>query len=167
MYNNTSFVPVHRWSQTLHSQSFSCAGLCRTSEIFGVSEFVIGNLSYLNDRTFQSLSVTAEKWIPITEVQLPVSARYWALKPNYLSIPLRRHPIGRFHFDNARLDDACWMNNEEEEEDDACLDDACTDDACLDDARTDNACLDDTHIEDACLDDACIDDAHIDILLDV
>lgn len=44
-------------------------GLCRTSEIFGVSEFVIGNLSYLNDHVFQSLSVTAEKWIPITEVQ--------------------------------------------------------------------------------------------------
>ncbi|PVD26269.1 hypothetical protein C0Q70_13939 [Pomacea canaliculata] len=43
-------------------------GLCRTSEIFGVSEFVIGNLSYLNDHVFQSLSVTAEKWIPITEV---------------------------------------------------------------------------------------------------
>ncbi|XP_076463915.1 tRNA (guanosine(18)-2'-O)-methyltransferase TARBP1-like [Babylonia areolata] len=44
-------------------------GLCRTSEIFGVSEFVVGNFSYLKDRTFQCLSVTAEKWIPVTEVQ--------------------------------------------------------------------------------------------------
>ncbi|KAK7505417.1 hypothetical protein BaRGS_00003162 [Batillaria attramentaria] len=43
-------------------------GLCRTAEIFGVSEFVIGNLGYLNDHMFQTLSVTAEKWIPITEV---------------------------------------------------------------------------------------------------
>ena len=51
------------------SPNFFCLGLCRTSEIFGVSEFVIGNLSYINDRTFQSLSVTAEKWIPITEVE--------------------------------------------------------------------------------------------------
>ncbi|XP_046546005.1 probable methyltransferase TARBP1 isoform X2 [Haliotis rubra] len=43
-------------------------GLCRTSEIFGVSEFIIGNLAFIEDRTFQSLSVTAHKWIPITEV---------------------------------------------------------------------------------------------------
>ncbi|XP_046337095.2 probable methyltransferase TARBP1 isoform X3 [Haliotis rufescens] len=43
-------------------------GLCRTSEIFGVSEFIIGNLCFIEDRAFQSLSVTAHKWIPITEV---------------------------------------------------------------------------------------------------
>ncbi|GFR98332.1 tRNA (guanosine(18)-2'-O)-methyltransferase [Elysia marginata] len=43
-------------------------GLCRTSEIFGVSEFVIGNLTYLEDRMFQNLSVSAQKWINITEV---------------------------------------------------------------------------------------------------
>ncbi|XP_064599728.1 LOW QUALITY PROTEIN: probable methyltransferase TARBP1 [Liolophura sinensis] len=45
-------------------------GLCRTSEIFGVSEFVIGNLQNVNDRAFQSLSVTAHKWLPVTEVKL-------------------------------------------------------------------------------------------------
>ena len=49
--------------------TFVCAGLCRTSEIFGVSEFVIGNLTYLEDRMFQSLSVSAQKWISITEVR--------------------------------------------------------------------------------------------------
>ena len=43
-------------------------GLCRTSEIFGVSEFVIGKLKTLEDKAFQSLSVTAHKWVPITEV---------------------------------------------------------------------------------------------------
>ncbi|CAG5120656.1 unnamed protein product, partial [Candidula unifasciata] len=43
-------------------------GLCRTSEIFGVSEFVIGSLSYLEDKMFQNLSVSAQKWIKITEV---------------------------------------------------------------------------------------------------
>ncbi|XP_060062675.1 probable methyltransferase TARBP1 [Ylistrum balloti] len=43
-------------------------GLCRTSEIFGVSEFVIGKMKYLEDKMFQTLSVTAEKWLPISEV---------------------------------------------------------------------------------------------------
>ncbi|KAH3845200.1 hypothetical protein DPMN_087475 [Dreissena polymorpha] len=43
-------------------------GLCRTSEIFGVSEYVLGKLQYAEDKAFQGLSVTAHKWIPITEV---------------------------------------------------------------------------------------------------
>ncbi|XP_021353649.1 probable methyltransferase TARBP1 [Mizuhopecten yessoensis] len=43
-------------------------GLCRTSEIFGVSEFVIGRMKNLEDKMFQTLSVTAQKWLPITEV---------------------------------------------------------------------------------------------------
>ncbi|ELU08602.1 hypothetical protein CAPTEDRAFT_220697 [Capitella teleta] len=45
-------------------------GLCRTSEIFGVSEFVISNIGFTRDRGFESLSVTAEKWIPISEVPI-------------------------------------------------------------------------------------------------
>ncbi|GAB1609718.1 probable methyltransferase TARBP1 [Argonauta hians] len=43
-------------------------GLCRTAEVFGISEFVIGSLRHLVDKNFQSLSVTAEKWIPVKEV---------------------------------------------------------------------------------------------------
>ncbi|XP_029643100.2 LOW QUALITY PROTEIN: probable methyltransferase TARBP1 [Octopus sinensis] len=43
-------------------------GLCRTAEVFGISEFVIGSLRHLVDKNFQALSVTAEKWIPIKEV---------------------------------------------------------------------------------------------------
>ncbi|XP_013402839.1 probable methyltransferase TARBP1 [Lingula anatina] len=43
-------------------------GLCRTSEIFRVSEYVIGNIKYVEDKNFQSLCVSAEKWIPIKEV---------------------------------------------------------------------------------------------------
>ncbi|CAL1534024.1 unnamed protein product [Lymnaea stagnalis] len=46
-------------------------GLCRTSEIFGVSEFVISNLTHVEDRMFQNLSVSAQKWITITEVMRP------------------------------------------------------------------------------------------------
>ncbi|KAK6998100.1 methyltransferase TARBP1 [Biomphalaria glabrata] len=51
-------------------------GLCRTSEIFGVSEFVIGNLTHIEDRMFQNLSVSAQKWIPITEVMRPKLLTY-------------------------------------------------------------------------------------------
>lgn len=44
-------------------------GLARTCEVFGVSEYVLGSLKYIEDKQFQSLSVTAEKWISITEVK--------------------------------------------------------------------------------------------------
>lgn len=47
-----------------------CAGLCRTCEIFGVSELVIDNAKILDDALFQSLSVTSEKWITVTEVRI-------------------------------------------------------------------------------------------------
>ena len=46
------------------------SGLCRTCEIFGVSEYVMGNMKFLNDRNFETLSVTAQKWLPITEVRV-------------------------------------------------------------------------------------------------
>jgi tRNA G18 (ribose-2'-O)-methylase SpoU len=44
-------------------------GLSRTCEVFGVSEYVVGSLKYLEDKQFCSLSVTAEQWVPISEVQ--------------------------------------------------------------------------------------------------
>lgn len=43
-------------------------GLSRTCEVFGVSEYVVGNLKSTEDKQFCSLSVTAEQWIPISEV---------------------------------------------------------------------------------------------------
>lgn len=43
-------------------------GLARTCEIFGVSELVLSNAKVLEEKQFQSLSVTAEKWLTITEV---------------------------------------------------------------------------------------------------
>ena len=48
--------------------SLSYVGLCRTCEIFGVSELVISNLKVLDDKLFQNLSVTSDKWIKVTEV---------------------------------------------------------------------------------------------------
>lgn len=43
-------------------------GLCRTCEGFGVSEYVVGSLKSTEDKQFRSLSVSAEQWIPISEV---------------------------------------------------------------------------------------------------
>jgi tRNA G18 (ribose-2'-O)-methylase SpoU len=43
-------------------------GLSRTCEVFGVSEYVVGSLKSTEDKQFRSLSVTAEQWIPISEV---------------------------------------------------------------------------------------------------
>ena len=45
-----------------------CPGLCRSSEIFGVSEFVVASLRHTKEKAFENLSVTAHKWIPIKEV---------------------------------------------------------------------------------------------------
>ena len=63
--------------KTKHAHTYTCThniymhtwtGLCRTCEVFGVAEMVVENLSVLEDREFQSLSVTAEKWLGISEV---------------------------------------------------------------------------------------------------
>ena len=43
-------------------------GLCRSSEIFGVGEFVVGSIRHTKEKAFENLSVTAHKWIPIKEV---------------------------------------------------------------------------------------------------
>ncbi|XP_077991502.1 tRNA (guanosine(18)-2'-O)-methyltransferase TARBP1-like [Glandiceps talaboti] len=51
-------------------------GLCRTSEIFGVGTFVVGNLKYCETQEFQSLSVTAEKWLPLEEVKAAALKTY-------------------------------------------------------------------------------------------
>lgn len=47
------------------------AGLARTCEVFKAATLVIDNTNVLNDKQFQLISVTAEKWVPIIEV--PVS----------------------------------------------------------------------------------------------
>lgn len=44
-------------------------GLARTCEIFGIKELVIGNINYTKEKDFQNLSVSADKWITITEVR--------------------------------------------------------------------------------------------------
>lgn len=44
------------------------AGLSRTSEVFGCQGICMANAKIVKDQTFQSISVTAEKWLPIHEV---------------------------------------------------------------------------------------------------
>lgn len=44
-------------------------GLCRTCEIFGVSKFIIGSMRYVEDKAFETVSVTSQKWVSIEEVQ--------------------------------------------------------------------------------------------------
>lgn len=62
--NETGLILV----ATLIDKGSNLGGLCRTSEIFNVREFVVANIKFIEDKQFQSLSVTAEKWINIKEV---------------------------------------------------------------------------------------------------
>lgn len=43
-------------------------GLCRTCEIFGVSELVLPNLAVVEDPQFTALSVSSQHWLKISEV---------------------------------------------------------------------------------------------------
>ncbi|KAF5308648.1 hypothetical protein FQR65_LT06109 [Abscondita terminalis] len=45
-------------------------GISRTSEVFGVKELVINSLSTIKNPEFQSLSMSSENWINITEVKV-------------------------------------------------------------------------------------------------
>ncbi|XP_068632946.1 probable methyltransferase TARBP1 isoform X2 [Battus philenor] len=44
-------------------------GLARTSEVFGVTTYVVDSLRHLQDKRFQGLSVSAERWINVEEVR--------------------------------------------------------------------------------------------------
>ncbi|XP_037549235.1 probable methyltransferase TARBP1 [Nematolebias whitei] len=44
-------------------------GLCRTCEIFGARALVLDSLHHINDKHFQSLSVSSELWLPLLEVK--------------------------------------------------------------------------------------------------
>ncbi|EFA85995.1 TAR RNA loop binding protein [Heterostelium album PN500] len=45
------------------------AGLARTSEIFNVESLVVSKKKVANDPMFQQISVSAERWLPMTEVE--------------------------------------------------------------------------------------------------
>ena len=52
---------------TLIDKGTNLGGISRTCEIFNVKELVIGSVRYLEDKMFQTLSVTSEKWLNIKE----------------------------------------------------------------------------------------------------
>jgi len=51
------------------------AGLCRTCEIFNCQALCMANTKIVKDQAFQSMSVTAEKWLPLREVPRGVALR--------------------------------------------------------------------------------------------
>eukprot|EP01133_Synstelium_polycarpum_P001010 gene1010-1147_t len=52
------------------------AGLARTSEIFNVESLVVSKKKVINDPMFTQISVTAEKWVPMIEVEEPDLKQY-------------------------------------------------------------------------------------------
>ncbi|XP_028161774.1 uncharacterized protein LOC114353849 [Ostrinia furnacalis] len=44
-------------------------GMARTGEVFGVEAYVVDSLRHLQDKQFQGLSVSAERWIDVEEVR--------------------------------------------------------------------------------------------------
>ncbi|XP_071794760.1 probable methyltransferase TARBP1 isoform X2 [Asterias amurensis] len=61
---------------SLVNKAPNLGGLCRTSQIFGVSTFVVSSLRATEDKNFKSVSVTAEKWLPMIEVPVSDLAPY-------------------------------------------------------------------------------------------
>lgn len=52
------------------------AGLTRTCEVFRAAALVVSDMNIIKDPMFASISVTAEQWVPFTEVKMH-SLRQW------------------------------------------------------------------------------------------
>ncbi|OXU28380.1 hypothetical protein TSAR_002234 [Trichomalopsis sarcophagae] len=61
---------------SLIEKSQNLGGIARTCEIFGVKQLVVSNLKQIEDKEFQVLSVSADKWIKIIEVKSFSLANY-------------------------------------------------------------------------------------------
>ncbi|XP_069356465.1 probable methyltransferase TARBP1 isoform X2 [Maniola hyperantus] len=55
-------------------------GMARTSEVFGVRTYVVDSLRHLQDKQFQGLSVSAERWVPVEEVRPAQLKEYLTMK---------------------------------------------------------------------------------------
>lgn len=66
---------------SLIDKGTNLGGISRTCEIFNVKELVVGNVRYLEDKQFQTLSVTSEKWLNIKEVLFFKLLEQISLKP--------------------------------------------------------------------------------------
>ncbi|KAL6040037.1 SpoU rRNA Methylase family [Balamuthia mandrillaris] len=65
---------------TLIDKVPNMAGLARTCEIFNASTLVLHSMAVTHERVFQSISVTAEKWLPIEAVPEKDLASYLRMK---------------------------------------------------------------------------------------
>ena len=63
-YSGAEFITI----ASLIDRVSNLGGLCRTCEVLGVNELVTSSLRVTDDKNFASLSVSAEKWITVTEV---------------------------------------------------------------------------------------------------
>ncbi|KAJ2950255.1 hypothetical protein O0L34_g11618 [Tuta absoluta] len=55
-------------------------GMARTSEVFGVKTYVVDSLRHLQDKTFQGLSVSAERWVNVEEVRTGPALKEYLMK---------------------------------------------------------------------------------------
>lgn len=80
------------------------AGLTRTCEVFRAAGLVVADKSVLQDKQFRLISVTAEKWLPVTEVPVDSVKAYLERKrgDGYSVIGLEQTansmPLDRFGF---------------------------------------------------------------------
>ena len=56
------------------------ANLTRTCEVFGIHELAINNARLLQDEEFRSITVTADKWMPVIEVKETDLLQYLLMK---------------------------------------------------------------------------------------
>ena len=54
-------------------------GMCRTCEVFGAATLVVSDRKLLEDRSFTSLSVSAERWVSVEEVKTAELPKYITL----------------------------------------------------------------------------------------
>jgi tRNA G18 (ribose-2'-O)-methylase SpoU len=74
-YSHKSFINFNQRKSSslivvasLLTKSANLAGICRTCEIFNAELLVLDNMKVIEDQTFKSVSVTADKWMPMKEV---------------------------------------------------------------------------------------------------
>ena len=54
---------------SLLDKVYNIAGLTRTCEIFGVQQLIVNDINIINDTEYQSVAVTAHKWLDIKQIQ--------------------------------------------------------------------------------------------------
>ena len=63
------------------------AGLCRSAEIFGVDHFVLPDISVVQSKDFQTVCMTSDQWLPITQVEpLDLPSHLTTLRKSHYTI---------------------------------------------------------------------------------